>query len=197
MKLEAKTRLKAWQRNAVSHNSLWKRGIKTIKPLLPTLEEQQPLNGFKVYRQKASSRQATWVLADGNTVAAVATIAELKAIPMVQTMSVNPAYQGTGRGFAFYEYLLKRFHRLSSSISLSGGSAKIWARLLEKYKGGLRLPNGTLVKVHGFVQGSHGFLYPVVLRNGLNVDLGTLVEDLELDARELTAIRNAVYYVYL
>lgn len=197
MKLEAKTRLRAWEENPTTRTSMWRDMMMQNRNIVQRITEQRlmrvqkgMIHGFSIH---CDPTQSEWYLFDDKTQQLVARVelTPFTAIRKVLLAAVNPAYQGKGIGFAFYQYLLRRFKKLSSSEHLSQGSSKMWAKLARAYKGVILLPTGERIRINGF-KFHNGYVWPVVQRAGQLVSLGELDPE---SVEEHVALANFTYLV--
>lgn len=101
-----------------------------------------------------------------------------------ETIGVLPEHQGQNLGTLLYESALTDLGKIGSSVSLSGGSSKVWKALCLKHKGVFVIPEEYSrtgkpleVQIKGWsVEG--GITYPVFSRaNGSTVSLIGLLEE--------------------
>lgn len=185
----AVTRIRAWVEAPVSKRAMWH----PMSTYVSTFQATGDKVGDFLVRHHVEDD--VWILVDGRAVVAKIELNVFKNTPSVLSAVVNPAYQGQGIGFDFYEYLLKRFRVLQSSIELSKGSALLWAKLVTKHKGHIVVPvsgaRSIEVPVLGF-KNIDGYQWPIVVQDGKKVCLGEIKGN---TPAERAALRNFIYIV--
>jgi GNAT superfamily N-acetyltransferase len=185
MKLEAATRLRAWQVNPIGKDGLWrdymKRGQLDIEDVRKHGRKVGELHGFDVWAgdiMHPSVSDGAYALVDASKdqIALSFTYYETmtKSVIVENVIMVNPSYQGKGLAFAFYEWLLSKHTALKSDTSFSSGAAKMWMKLIQKHNGYIELVlKGRHIKVdiQGFSE-FKGTFWPVAYSGGQLVNLG-------------------------
>lgn len=200
MKLEAASRLMAFNHNSVTKTSEWRgySAVHTERAEQLTVigcRDEKPVGKIEQYPIFKDGREYLVVDFEASRVVAILDVDGNH----VRSAAVNPKYQGHGIGFRLYEFCLKTHGTLMSSSDLSRGSSALWAKLVTKYKGHLRIPQDygpdIDVQVYGFKKSPGGFTWPVVKREGKMVPIYEVIDQSLPWGDEEQAAIQAFYYV--